>query len=129
MANVFADTGIHWGVGSSTSTAFGTFLLQDRDYARKANKSLIKDGFGITVGAVWNDPNEEATFTYLATSGTVTGSATATIPQIGDKLTVVDTIFTQIAGTSWYVDDASAKNTNNSMLMVTVKCSKYPGMA
>jgi hypothetical protein len=124
MANVYTGVGIHWGVGSSGITSFGTFKLQTTDHTKKSKVEEITDGDGNTVGKVYYDLMEEGTFEYIPT-GVSSGSITPTLPNVGDKFTVTDTVYTQLAATNWLVDEVNIKRSNTSAMKVSVKCSKY----
>lgn len=127
MANIYKGVGCHWGVTSSTATAFGTMKLQTRDHTLKSESETIKDADGVTVSKVYYDPTQEATFEYVATA--VSGGVAApTLPACGDIFTVVDSVYTQIASTAWLVDDVSTKSSNTSAMRVTVKCTRYPSI-
>jgi hypothetical protein len=125
MAAIFNGVGAHWGVSSTTCTAFGTFKLQSRDHKKKSETEMVKDADGVTVSKIFFDPSQEATFEYIPTSATATGSVTPTMPAIGDKLTVADTIY-PISASNWLVDEVSTKSSNTSVMKVTVQLSQYP---
>lgn len=125
MPNIYKGVGCHWGVSSSTvSTVTGKF--QSRDHSKKSETDAIKDGDGVTVGKVYFDPTEEASFEYIPTSVTVNGDLTPTLPAIGDLLTVTDTKYTAIAATNWLVEDVSTKSSNSAAMRVSLKLTKYP---
>jgi hypothetical protein len=125
MANVYHGVGVHWGTSSTTSTTLGTLKLQSRDHEKKSEMEAVKDGDGITVGKIYYDQMDEATFEYIPTSSTVNGTLTPTLPAIGDLISISDTTYTAIAGATWICESVSTKSSNTSALRATVKLVKY----
>ena len=126
MANTYKGVGVHWGVNSTTVTAFGTCKIQSRDHSKKSQSETIKDSEGVTVSKIYYDPTEEISFEYVPTTATG-GTATPTLPDIGTFITMSnDTAYTAIANKVFIVDDVSTKSSNTSAMRVTIKATYYP---
>jgi len=127
MANVYKGIGVHWGVNSSTlSVVTGKF--QTREHEKKAEMEVIRDGDGTTVGKVYYDPNESATFEFYPSSATPGGQVAPILPNIGDMLTVTDSVYTGIASSYWLVEGVDTKSANNGAMKVNIKLAKYPAI-
>ncbi len=122
----YNGVGIQFGVTSSMSTVTG--VLQTRDHGYESDKEIVRNGIGDTVSATYYDLRETATFDFV-TTGASGGVVTATFPAVGDKVTVVDTIYTQIANTNWLVDNVDTKGSNTTALRVSLKMTRYPAIA
>ena len=100
----FRGIGVSFGISSSLASITGAF--QSRDHTYRSEAEMIKSAQGETVAKVYYDFSEEASFSWVAT-GASGGAITVTLPTIGTLLTVTDAHYTQIAGTTWLVDDVS----------------------
>ena len=127
MANIYKNVGVHWGT-SSTTTSIVSGQLQTRDHTKKADMEEIKNGDGNVVGKVYYNQTDDATFEWIPTSATVNGTLTVTLPAIGDKITVSDSIYADIAKTNWLVEEVSTKSSNTSCLKATAKLTAYPNI-
>jgi hypothetical protein len=128
MSNTYRGVGLHFGVNSTTAyVVSGTLRTQSRDHNLKAEKEQVRDGDGTTVGIVYYDPSEEATFEFIPTSSGVSGTLNPSnsLSAIGSMGTVTDSVYTAIAGTNWIVDDVSTKGSNTSALRVTLKLIRF----
>lgn len=126
MANIYKGVGVHWGVGSTTCTQFGTCKIQSRDHQLKSESETIKDAEGVTVTKIYYDPTQEITFEYIPTAASG-GVVTPTMPDIGTFITMSnDTAYTAIASKVFLVDDVSTKSSNTGVMRVTVKATHYP---
>lgn len=123
----FKGVKIHWGVSSTTTSAFGTLTLQSRDHSRNADTDIVQDATGFAVNKTFFNYSDTATFEYIPTAAAPgAGNVTPTVPEAGDMVTVVDSVYTQIAGTNWIVDSASTRSSNTSAMRVTVNLTRYP---
>lgn len=128
--NVYKGVGVHWGTDSTgVTTALGTFKLQSRNFDRMAEKESIKDGKGRTVTAIYYDESEEASLEVIPTGTYGDDDLSPTLPAIGDMVTVTDSKFTQIAGTTWIVESVSSATSNTGAMRVTCKLKKHADVA
>ena len=120
----YHGVGVNWGIGSTLNTATGQF--QTRDHSYESEVEVIKTGLGDTIEKTWHDIHETATFEYVATGAGPGGAVAVVMPSIGDLLTITDTQYSQIAGSTWLVDGVDTKGSNSSAVRVTCKLSRYP---
>ncbi len=126
----YSGVGVTWGTShTGITSAFGTFVLKSSGLKKDSKVTELENGDGDTVSVVWSNLVKTATFEYIPAGGTATGSFAPTVPNQGDKLTVTDTIQTDIAGTNWYVMSADEKSSNTDFLMVTVECKAWPNIS
>jgi len=124
---VFHGIAVNFGVSSSLASVTGLFQTRDHNY--RVSDELIMDGLGTYQTKNYYAFVEEANFEYVATgNGTASGTATVLMPSASAQLTVTDTQYTQIAGTTWLVDDVSTKGSNTTSVRVTCKLSRYPSI-
>ena len=121
----YRGIGVNFGISSSLANITGA--MQTRDHQYRSETEMVRNSYGDTVAKIYYDASEEATFSWIAT-GTSGGSITVTLPTIGALLTVTDAGYTQIAGTTWLVDDVSTAGSNTGAVKVTAKLSKYPNI-
>ncbi len=127
MAN-YHGIAVNFGVSSSVASATG--LFQTVDHNVNVENELIRDGSGEYVEKTYFGTNEEATFEYVATAaGGPAGNAAVTFPTPGINVTVTDTSYTNIAGTSWLVDGVTVKGSNTTAKRVTLKLTRYPNVS
>ena len=125
MATIRGKYYFHWGLGSfgMTGTAVGTFLPQSVDYSKTAKQVEIMDGAGETSGIVFHDFNNTLTAEVTVQSTTVAGiTAAATLPAIGEIITVTDTADTEVAGattTAYVLIDVRKQRTNSDVCKAT----------
>lgn len=122
---VHKGVGVHWGVSSTGCTGFGTFALQSRDLSKRADSEVIQDATGFATNKTFFNHTDSATLEVVFT-GSSGGNLTPTIAEIGDTLTITDSVFTQIAGTTWIVEDVSVRSSNTTAMRATVNLTKYP---
>ncbi len=122
--------GFCWGVGVTTSTAFGTCKVQSYDVEQKGEESTIKDNTGTTVAWYGFDAMREATFEYVPTSASQTSSGSVTTPAFGDLITVTTTGGGDSvpSGSNWIVKSVSNKAGNTDFVKVSVKTTAYPSI-
>jgi hypothetical protein len=126
MANIYKGVGVNFGINSSITSATGSFQTSDHGY--RSEVELVKNGTGNTVAKIYFDQSEEATYTYIATGATGSGSVSIAVPTIGQMVTIADSTYSAIDGTSWLVDNVDVARVNNSSAKVTLKLSKYPNI-
>jgi hypothetical protein len=117
-------SGVHFGVGSTSCTAFGTCKIQSTSHNQSFSEDKIADESGFTVNRTGYDFMETATLTYFATGTTGASDVTPTLPALMSTCTIVDTKYTQFAG-SWIVDSVATQRTNTGALQVTVNISRH----
>jgi len=122
---VYRGVKVHWAVGSTGVSGNGTFKLQSRDHNMGADSEVVQDATGFAVNKTYFNFNESATLEIVNTSSGTGGDLTPTIPSPSDMLTITDTIYTQIAGTTWLVDGVSTKSSNTSALRTTLNLTRY----
>ena len=129
MANntVYHGLNIRWGLGATTSTAFGaSAVIQTVDVEQKQDENEIKNQYGSTIAWVGFDLKKEATFEYVAAdANSPAGNAVVTQPSQGDIITVSGGE-TQINGTTWIVKNVVEKAMNTDATKVTVRATLYP---
>lgn len=117
---------VHWAVGSTGCTGMGTFKLQSTDHNLAADSEIVQDSTGFAVNKTYYNFTEQATLEIVNTSTGTGGDLTPTIPAVSDMLTISDTVYTQIAGSTWIVDSVSTKRSNTAALRTTVALTRYP---
>ena len=118
---------VNFRVASAIGSVVGVF--QSRDHSYEADNEMIKSGLGDTVEKTFYDLRETATFEYVASAaGGPTGAAAVTVPTVGDTMTVTDSVYAAIAGTTWLVDNVDVKGSNTTATRVTVKVARYPAI-
>src|SRR6266700_3399633 len=106
------QAGVNFGVSSSLAGVNGKF--QTLDHEHKSEVEHIRDGGGSTVTKVYYDFNEEATFEYVASGTDNSMTVPVTSGSVGDLLTVTDSTYGGIVGTTWLIDNVSIKGSNTT---------------
>lgn len=122
---VHKGVGVHWGVTSTGCTGFGTFVLQSRDFSKRADSEVIQNASGFTVNKTFFNHNDSATLEVVVT-GSSGGAVAPVLAEVGDVVTITDSTFTNIAGTNWLVEDVSSRSSNTSAMRLSFSLTKYP---
>jgi len=120
----YHGVGVNFGVSSSFSGVTGAF--QTRDHSIQSGNEIIANGIGDPVNKTYYGQYETATFEYVATGAGPSGTVAVTYPTQGSTLTITDTVYTQISGSSWLVDKVSTKGSNTTSVRVTCELTRYP---
>lgn len=129
--SVQKGTPVLWSVATTASaTGLGTGLVQSVTFTPSATKTEIKGADGATKTEVYSNPMESITLEIIPTGTTSVASVVATLPEIGADLTVVDSVDTEIAGSSgttnrYIVDSASKSRSVDSAVKLTVTAHRY----
>ncbi len=111
MAAVFKGAQCAWGTTSTHSS--GTVV--DESLKKTAQTEPVEDSQGAMTGLVIYDEHYSGTLTIVA------ASAGASLPNIGDKVTVL--------GASLYVTDVENKGTHKGKRMFTISCTGGKALA
>ncbi len=120
----FHGVGINFAIDSTIVGVNG--LFQTRDHHFLMDKEEILDGGESVVSLAYNNPREEASFTYVSFQFAtyILGNAPVSLPTIGRFVQVIDPRYARIRG-YWWVDDIMVSNSNTTAIRVTVKLSRY----
>jgi hypothetical protein len=124
---LYHGIGVNFGLSSSLANISGAF--QTRDHTYQSGNEIISDGLGGLVEKTYYGQYETATFEYVATGTGVSGTVAVTLPSQGATLTVTDTQYTQISGSSWLVEKVSTKGSNTTAIRVTVDLWRASGIS
>jgi hypothetical protein len=104
MAEAISGVGVVWGLGSSltaTGTGIGTFLPQGADFEVDSEEATVQDYKGETKVEIFFDEKNMLRLEVVPSGSTIALARSANIlPSPGAVVTVVDTIDTEIAGSS-----------------------------
>jgi hypothetical protein len=121
---LYHGIGVNFGLSSSLTDISGAF--QTRDHSYQSGNEIINNGQGDPIEKTYHGQYETATFEYVATGTGPGGAVTVTLPSQGLTLTVTDTLYGQIAGSSWLVEKVSTKGSNTTAVRVTCDLVRYP---
>ena len=117
--------GVNFGIGSDMQYVVGAW--QSREHTMSAKSEEVTDGGETTVGKVYWNYYDSATFTYVVTSATQTQYAAVYMPTVGQSCTITDGQYPNIVG-KWLVDEISSNSSNTTAMRITVKLIRYVGM-
>ncbi len=125
---LYHGVAINFGVSSSLSGLTG--VMQTIDHNVNTSNEEIRNGSGEFVQKTLYGIYEEATFEVVAGGGAgPAGNAAVVFPDPGVIGTVIDTQYTEIAGTNWILDSVSVKGSNTTAKRITCKLWRASGIA
>src|ERR1017187_3384799 len=124
--NVYHGVGVNFGISSSLANVTG--LFQTRDHVNTSDVDLVRSGTGDVVEKTYYNLYETGNFDYVASGTGPSGIVAVTLPTVGTLLTITDTVYTAIAGTSWLIDKASSKSSNTTAMKISLDLTRYAGI-
>lgn len=122
----FHGVKVHWACSSTGVSGVGTFAMQSRDHNKASDSEIVQDGTGFAVNKTYYNFSESATIEVIQTASGPGGNLVPTLPEPSDILTLSDTIYTAIAGTSWLVESVGTRSSNTSAQRTTLNLTRYP---
>jgi hypothetical protein len=117
--------GVHWGVSSTGIAGLGTFTLTSNDHGRQAARDSIQDPTGFTVNVTYYDYMESANLSVVITGSLGSGNVTPSLPEIGDVVTITDSVYTALSGSNWLLDSVSTSRSNTSAMRASYGLTRY----
>lgn len=117
MPTIRGSKYFRWGLGSTTITGYGDFLLQGASFSRDAKRVDVQDGNGDTCGLIIHDISETVTAEVVISGTTIAAVTTNNVlPDPGDLIEVADAGDTELAtsSTTKYICLSASKSRSNS---------------
>ena len=120
--------GVHWGVSSTSITGYGILSITGTSQGLDGDTATATNGNGFVVTEVTYNHRETATldvwFSGSASSTNIT-IASASVPQPGDLVTIVDSVDTGLAGTNWIAGSMNINRSATDLAKASVSLRRY----
>lgn len=129
----FYGINIAWGLGSGSMSATNcTGIFQSVEHDNKIDIWEGRDQRGNVVAWGGYNPTETCVIEYFVSDASAaSGSASPTfgtnVCQQAAKITIGAGF--PVSGTSWIIDDVLIRATNTDAMKITLKGTRYPGIA
>ena len=131
MSVIQKGIAVAWGISSSGYTYTGSATALNvratgQTLRKSADSEECRDLNGEVVGKVFFNQVSELQLRVYPSAATLALAKTANVlPAIGDKFVVTDADDSEIAGTTYIVEDSSKTRTNNAKVEFDITVRKY----